>query len=100
MALIDRRKSYRGRKAKLGSVIITRDSQLAFFVGYCDCGCNAKIGLSSDEAKTFAMRFYRESEPPLIRVIASPTRAARYLRNIFREAHKVAIAQKDSERAW
>lgn len=94
MAYFDRRKDNRGRKAKLGSLIITDDHRLAFFVAYCDCGCNAKIGLTPEESRIFAKRFHREGEPQLVKLVASPGRAIRYMASVIREAKKIAADQE------
>lgn len=97
MAYLDRRNDFRGRKARMGSLIVTPDRQLAFFITYCDCGCNAKIGLSTEEARIFAKRFYRESETFLQRAIASPGRFIRHTRGVIKEANRLVLAGREDQ---
>lgn len=92
MPIFDNRKKFRGRKAALGSAIISTDGQMTYFAGYCPCGCNSKVGFSPEEAKDFVNHYLVAGETPLQNIIAWPGRAMRRVITVFREANRIAKA--------
>jgi hypothetical protein len=95
MVVFDQQTTNRGRKAKVGNIVITDSSQVAFFVAYCDCGCNAKICVTADTAREFSKRFYRQHEPVFFKLIASPLRGLGYLSRLFQNAHQLTKDQSE-----
>lgn len=61
---LDKSKSYKGNKAKVGSLIVVDDGEkeaLGVFVGYCP-DCRFKVMMNRKDARVFADKFYKEKE--------------------------------------